>query len=762
MHLLENVSLMTSNLQYGIVTRSFPLTGKILKGHLDASGTTNGLGIGNPNEEFSPNVSCVALSSCGGTGRIVWGFRNGDVAVTSAARVMDSNRPAARFKRCHVDDGHAGDVRCVIFTGREDELIVSGCSHGQVKLWDARHMRCLWTGLGQREDSLLFDPCVKVAYSVGANTLVASLQGGDIMLWWGFQLPDDGIGSQTMIGAVQALRVAQPAHSTSSGVNPAESLYVDPGSSPSKIKVLVHYAHESHFLRLVVDLPTRMVTFTQFCGGPLGPLTNVRPCFVVQHDDHGSTPVPTPVDPGTSSLSINNAGNMDVPRESSFVLAGDTLGRMCLWNWNAEGHVAIPEQPEDPPKITGAMAQVSSSRRWEAHDDGAVCAIELDNVVIITGSSRGTLKVWDSLTFAPLRSFPSPANKPNLTGQWDPVGQIILRGDLLVASVGSRILVWQAGAVVADKKGKAKLSAKPKGRGSGNTLNKWQQQVELNRDIRESKSLLDDERAHAQRVYGRARAQRSTLDQLGLSEAEAIEYVLMLSREEADQRHASMLQSVPPHTRTPMDMVATVPSDADGVFILDDDSELAQPQPDAQTPYSPKLCSASNTSSPRHDNLADFASRSMPSPSNSNMPVMPMCLPQRAGFSSVPIGISAARSPTRGRSETSLSTPTTCSSLDDPEVFPPIMGAPSRSASSRQLSGSWSRGSPSGSLLSADHAGNVVAGHISNSSPAASSSVPRNLSQTSHKPRNRAEEEDDELKFILELSLAEARSRGEQ
>jgi hypothetical protein len=27
MHLLENVSLMTSNLQYGIVTRSFPLTG---------------------------------------------------------------------------------------------------------------------------------------------------------------------------------------------------------------------------------------------------------------------------------------------------------------------------------------------------------------------------------------------------------------------------------------------------------------------------------------------------------------------------------------------------------------------------------------------------------------------------------------------------------------------------------------------------------------------------------------------------------------
>jgi WD40 repeat protein len=366
----------------------YHLVGKILKGHLDASGTTNGLGIGNPNEEFSPNVSCVGLSSCGGTGRIVWGFRNGEVAVTSAPRVMDSNRPAARFTRCHVDDGHAGDVRCVLFTGREDELIVSGCSHGQVKLWDARHMRCLWTGLGQRDDSLLFDPCVKVGYSVGANTLVASLQGGDIVLWWGFQLQDDGIGGQMMIGAVQALRVAQPGHLTSLGVNPAESLYVDPSSSPSKVKVLVHHANERHFLRLVADLPSRVVTLTQFCGGPIGPLTNIKPCFVVQHNKHGSTTVPsTPVNASTPSLSINNEGNINVPRESSSVLAGDTLGRVCLWNWNAEENavVAIPEQPEDPRKINGVMAQVSSSRRWEAHDDGAVCAIELNSVVIITG-----------------------------------------------------------------------------------------------------------------------------------------------------------------------------------------------------------------------------------------------------------------------------------------------------------------------------------------------------------------------------------------
>lgn len=89
-------------------------------------------------------------------------------------------------------------------------------------------------------------------------------------------------------------------------------------------------------------------------------------------------------------------------------------------------------------------------------------------------SARGTLKVWDALSLAPLRSFASPATKPSLTGQWDPVGQIAIRGDLLVASVGSRILVWQAGAVVKDKKGKTKHAGKPKVRGAGNTLSKWQ------------------------------------------------------------------------------------------------------------------------------------------------------------------------------------------------------------------------------------------------------------------------------------------------
>jgi WD40 repeat protein len=471
----------------------YHVVGKIIKGHLDASGTTDGLGIGNPNEEFTPNVTCIGLSSRGGTGRVVWGFRNGEIAVTSAPRVMDSNRPPARFMRCRVDDGHAGDVLCVLFAGREDELVVTGCSHGQVKLWDARRMRCLWTGFGTREGAILSDPCVKVEYCARAKALVAYLQSRDLVVWWGFQLRADGVGGQmAIIGSVHALRIAHPVQSTIADGKPVESLFVDYDSSPSKVRILVRHADEQYFLRFAIDIPSGLVATTRFCDGPIGPLTSLKPCFPTQHRNSGlSTAAITPVNTGTASLPLNNAADLTASRETSFVLAGDTLGRVCVWNWDADGSV-VENQLLDPSTPMTVDAQVNSSRKWEAHDDGAVCAIEMNSLVIVTGrfvlfslelvthhdvcveSVRGTLKVWDCLTFAPLRSFASPATKPSLSGQWDPVGQIILRGDLLVASVGNRILVWQAGAVVADKKGKAKHTGKPKERGAGNTLSKWQ------------------------------------------------------------------------------------------------------------------------------------------------------------------------------------------------------------------------------------------------------------------------------------------------
>ena len=82
MHLMPSHGLISSSLQYGVVSRSLPFTGRVLRGYLDAAGSGTGLGIGNPNTEFTPNVSACALGADGGTAKVAWGFRNGEVCLS--------------------------------------------------------------------------------------------------------------------------------------------------------------------------------------------------------------------------------------------------------------------------------------------------------------------------------------------------------------------------------------------------------------------------------------------------------------------------------------------------------------------------------------------------------------------------------------------------------------------------------------------------------------------------------------------------------
>ena len=63
----------------------------------------------------------------------------------------------------------------------------------------------------------------------------------------------------------------------------------------------------------------------------------------------------------------------------------------------------------------------------------------------------------------------------------------------------------------------------------------------MHRDIAESRQELEYEQAQTRQVFGREREQRVTLDHLGLSEVEAVEYVLMLSRDEEENRRQQQL-----------------------------------------------------------------------------------------------------------------------------------------------------------------------------------------------------------------------------
>lgn len=74
-------------------------------------------------------------------------------------------------------------------------------------------------------------------------------------------------------------------------------------------------------------------------------------------------------------------------------------------------------------------------------------------------------------------------------------------------------------------------------------LNHLPEQMELKQTIQESKSILKEESKYSKRTYDRQREHRKGFNNLGLSEAEAVEYVLMLSRDEAAAHTAQAASS---------------------------------------------------------------------------------------------------------------------------------------------------------------------------------------------------------------------------
>lgn len=64
-------------------------------------------------------------------------------------------------------------------------------------------------------------------------------------------------------------------------------------------------------------------------------------------------------------------------------------------------------------------------------------------------------------------------------------------------------------------------------------------QVDIYRDISESQREIEEEQSRKRAAYGREKDQLGSLEVLGLNEQEALEYVLMLSRDEEERRDAA-------------------------------------------------------------------------------------------------------------------------------------------------------------------------------------------------------------------------------
>jgi hypothetical protein len=263
------------------------------------------------------------------------------------------------------------------------------------------------------------------------------------------------------------------------------------------------------------------------------------------------------------------------------------------------------------------------------------------------------------------------------------------------------------------------------------------EQLEMHQAIVESRHLLDEESAHVQRAYGREREQRARLETLGLDEAEAVEYILMLSREEAIERERT----------------AAAQAIDEGVFEGDfDDDEISPPN---QRRASPARSTASSTpsspprtSAPSSPPLAEASRNGRPiprvSPTNAKIQVSP---------------------PFRAEPTEALFAPSPPSRDTRPAAaahFPPISSSVSPRgsvAASPVAKSAWSSGSGTGASP-AKSAWSTPLARSPVPSPGTSVSEGQRVSRAVSSSSKANDDMDDDLRLAIELSLAEALSRG--
>ncbi|KAK7005832.1 WD40-repeat-containing domain protein [Favolaschia claudopus] len=648
MHLMPAHGIISSSLHYGVVSRSLPLTGRILRGYLDAAGSGTGLGIGNPNVEFSPNVSACALGSDGGTAKIAWGFRSGGIVFTSAAKAMDAaSRSAAKFSRCVVNDQHHGIVWDVVW---DNANAVTAGSDGRVKIWNSKNAQCIWLSEGRADD------CLKVASALSKGIVVAAMSNGEIVVWSG--LAADGASEAT---STSVLTIPPPQGDAN---HEAFSLFIDVCQSSPVL--LVAYRDNPLFYRYDVDLPAGTFECFKYGDPALGAITSIAPFFTSQ------------------------------PNESSIVVTGTQLGCVGIYDWAAR------DTPHTLPTY-----------KFEAYEDAAsVTALARNAVTLVTGSAWGTTKVWDALTLEHLRTFPSPMPRKRVVVPEadDPAVRQILLGpekEVLFVAVGDRVMAWRAGPVPKGGFRTRGAVAKTKER-SGTS--KYHQQLEMHQAIAESRHLIKEENAHVQKAYGRAREQRAQLETLGLDEVEAVDYILMLSRDEAMERQRNVIE--------------------EGVFEGDFDEDEARvhstvrstsSSPESSAPFSPPL-RATRTAGVRIPGKARPNART---PSNSNVKVQ-VSPPLRA----------------ESREASFKSSPPPLQETSPPaDQFPPMSSSVSSRGSNKST-----RGSPPKFAWSTPLARSPAASP--RTSVASDGRISRSISSSF----------DDDMRLAIELSLAEAES----
>jgi WD40 repeat protein len=495
-HVMADHGLLSASTRHAVVRRSFPLKNKAIKGYLYGTGEPPGLGNGLPNTNLMPDISTCALTSDGTTAKVIWGRQDGSVIFVSHPRTMSGTQAPARVHTSAVRQEHDGAVLGGTWAASGD-VFVTGGSDGRVKVWTVTPFRCTWTSeshLSGRE----LDPITQVSENLAEGFVVAASRSGDIIIFSGFDAPFQSAANASQHNirklCISTRNLAIPDVEPLSGLEPLEiSALFFQFSSPTNISILAFYLNTSWFSRCSVDVLSKHVDVKTFGNAAFGIIRCMQPAF------------------------SNN------PLEPSFILAGTQLGVVSIYEWDS---TSLSDDP------------IPASRHVDVFSDAPVTSLAVNPFVIIAGSSRGSIMVLDILTFETLRSF--TVSTPN------EVRQIELAGDVLVASTGSEVLAWSASHFRSSGKSSVKIKGKWKQGGHGKWYSKYLNDLFLNDqrftcladqlEFKDDIADLVEEAPLAQRSLSPEREQLMELHNLGLTELEAVEYTLMLSRDEELQK----------------------------------------------------------------------------------------------------------------------------------------------------------------------------------------------------------------------------------
>ncbi|KAL0952795.1 hypothetical protein HGRIS_007020 [Hohenbuehelia grisea] len=756
----------------GFVSRSFPLAGK--------SKVVSRI----PDLMLSSNP--CALSSDGSTGRALFGYPDGRLVVLSLSQFSSSlTERAVMPMRSNADDNHNGPVTVLQWTPlkpkalTKDRLIISGGADGRVKIWDFSRwfLSCILTFTHGPMESPQRVQAIGADLS-SLHVVVAAYDNGEVVIWHDLEgmyppYKPDAV-SRRQISDAKKICIQPVLRPLNNQTTPEVSaIYVDDTSSPTELGILVVYQDQPAFLRIIVDLSTGSHDVVRYGSDPsLGVITSLEPYFA---------------------------------QRQGFVVAGDSLGCVSVYSLSATSR-SQQSGPHD-------LGIVSPTIKFEAHEDASpITALAWNELVLATGTATGDVRVWDGLSLELIREFgPRQRKRNDIFAADGPeahlqnrVGQILLGSekDMLTFNVGARIVGWWAGKARKGGKGGVRgrtahgLVGKKKDSGSGRVLGKGSQAYQLRRDIHESEDILQDSMPLPGTPERRAREhdQRSGLDTLGLSEAEAVEYVLMLSRDEHELQETSRLEyefSAGPSTSN-ADLGVS-----DEEFDFDDaiqPSALHSPSTDDEDQTPSPTASTSSLGSLS----AAFSGASMQMTPAQVGRAIPRTSSHSASSASLPASASSLGSLTAALSSASIhggrSIPRTVPSASPAkvQVSPRFVPEPMEAGASYPAASGHGRSlgsSPvaTGSISAAAHfppmevsvspharVGVPKPGQASVSPPASAWSTPLKVkaqggtaekgkaaqSATTVVPSPpRDEEMDEDLRFAIELSIAEARSR---